>query len=561
MQLNKAITDISTRFGTVSVATRQFVNLLDDVGGFKEEPAATKKIMKGLLESGFGELLYQLSDNKKANWQNSVRKCVSDYISKSGYQDSLVNNISSQLLFGLGIIDEMPKAEEPKKTELVKPKIRIKDPKELLFALKEEYVRALSELLTITNDEFGHRFGYFTTEANTKLYVLSGKIRLVAKELGTEDQDAWLAEERKRIETNNRPTQAQITQAINERLNLLERDLDALMENGYEVQDDEFGLRTACFRKNAISDFQEIEEKIIKLGKRKNEDKTSWIEHKKLDFLASKSSSSATRRGVLDQIKNDYIARLSELDKATKSDDIDFTDESLREIRRKLVTLGSLLGCNMGEWCDVENGKITNARLVLASKRKKRNIIISAIASIVVLIGTWQGISYVSSADDRALFVQTMTVANTEYLQGNYNQALSLFQKAENDYTASFAKFMYKGKAHEKATEVSDKIIVDWIAKVQPILNEEHAAEAKLLTLSLPETLIKDGDQGDKYNNLTAQINSLLDARANKFMDIMLNDISANNGKLSPEVRTELDAMSKVVQDNYWLNLVKDKLK
>lgn len=64
MELSNAIKDIISRFGTKILPTRQFVNLLDDIGGFKDEPAASKKVMKGLLDSGFGELLYKLSEKK-----------------------------------------------------------------------------------------------------------------------------------------------------------------------------------------------------------------------------------------------------------------------------------------------------------------------------------------------------------------------------------------------------------------------------------------------------------------------------------------------------------------
>ncbi len=560
MELNKAIADITTRFGTVSVATRQFVNLLDDVGAFKNEPAATKKVMKGLLESGFGELLYQLSEKRTSNWQNSVRKCISDYISKSGYQDALVNNLSSQLLFGLGIINELPKVEEPKKVEQ-KPQIRIKDPKELLFALKQEYVTALSELLTITTDEFGHRYGYYTTEANTKLYVLDGKIRLIAKELGTDNVDGWLIEERRKIETKNRPTPAQIKQAIDDQLGVLEREFDAMMEKGYEVNDDEFGLKSASFRQNVISDFRVVEEKIIKLGKRKNEDKSSWIEQKKSDFLASKSSPATVRRGVLDQLKNDYIARLSELDKASKSPDIDFSDTSLRDIRRKLINLGTLLYVNMETWCDTENDTIDKAHKKRLKNKKRRNIIVSAVASLALLIGGGEAISYQSSADERSQFEQTMSLANAEYSQGHYDKALTLYQKAENDYTASFSSSSYKGEAHEKAVEVSDKIITDWASQVQPLLADKYAAEAKIITMNLPVNLIKEGKQGETYNTLTQQINAAVKSRTAEIVDELLNDIYTNHGKLSATAQKELDAMIKVVPDNYWLNFLKEKSK
>ena len=96
MELSNAIKDIINRFGTKVLPTRQFVNLLDDVGGFKDEPAASKKVMKGLLDSGFGELLYRLSEKKDGNWQNSIRKSVGDYAAKSGYKDELINTLIPQ---------------------------------------------------------------------------------------------------------------------------------------------------------------------------------------------------------------------------------------------------------------------------------------------------------------------------------------------------------------------------------------------------------------------------------------------------------------------------------
>ena len=107
MTLTEGIKDIITRFGDVSIATKQFINLLDDVGAFKDEPAASKKVMRGLLASGFGELLYQVLENKPANWQNLVRKCVSEYTVQSGYKDELINHHASCLLYGAGVIDEL----------------------------------------------------------------------------------------------------------------------------------------------------------------------------------------------------------------------------------------------------------------------------------------------------------------------------------------------------------------------------------------------------------------------------------------------------------------------
>ncbi|MBD5221431.1 MAG: hypothetical protein HDS70_03570 [Bacteroidales bacterium] len=561
MELSNAIKNIINRFGTQVLPTRQFVNLLDDIGGFKDEPAASKKVMKGLLESGFGELLYRLSKKKDGNWQNPIRKNVSDYASKSGYKDELINRIAAQLLYSVGLIDELPKIENSYKTKSTTPKRRIKDPKELLYALKQEYITALSELLTITTDEYGHKYGYYSTEANTRLYVIEGKIRLIAREVGDPDIDSWLITERKKIENNSRPSKSDIKRALDDQITVLVRDYRALMEKGHIVEDDEFGLKSAKFAPNAISDLLSMEKKIIIIGNKLKEDRQSWIDKTKRDFLASKSSPASARYGVIDQLKNDYLSRLSELDRSTKSGEIDYSDATLKDTRRKLVNLGSLLGKNMEQWCNIENDKLSKEREAKASKRKKRNIIASAVAGAALLIGGWQGISYTSSADARKAYETTMATANAEYAQGNYIAALDLFQKAENDYDASYSSSSYKGEAHAKAVEISDKIIADWEEKVRPLLKSKKVTQAKALTLALPANLVLDGNSEQVFKSISDQINSDLATRVTEMVDVLLNDIYTHQGKLSEAGKTELNEMIKIVPDNYWLNFIKEKTK
>ena len=561
MELSNAIKDIINRFGTKVLPTRQFVNLLDDVGGFKDEPAASKKVMKGLLDSGFGELLYRLSEKKDGNWQNSIRKSVGDYAAKSGYKDELINKIAAQLLYSVGLIDELPKIENSAKTKSTIPEQRIKDPKELLYALKQEYITALSELLTITTDEYGHKYGYYSTEANTRLYVIDAKIRLIAKEVGDTNIDSWLKVEKSKVENKNRPTPAQLKQALDDLMSTLERDYKALMEKGHIVEDDEFGLKSAKFAPNVVSDLQSIEKKIIIIGNKRKEDRQSWIDKTKSDFLASKSSPASARNGVLDQLKNDYLSRLSELDRSTKSGEIDFSDTTLKDTRRKLINLGSLLGKNMEQWCNIENDKLSKERELRASKRKKKNVIVSAVAGVALLIGGWQGVSYTSSADAREVYETTMASANAEYAQGNYIAALNLFQKAENDYNASYSASSYKGEAHEKAVETSDKIIANWEEKVRPLLQSKKVAQAKALTLALPANLVLDGNSEQVFKSLSDQIDSDLATRTTEIVDELLNDIYTHQGKLSEAGKAELDEMIKVVPDNYWLNFIKEKTK
>lgn len=344
-------------------------------------------------------------------------------------------------------------------------------------------------------------------------------------------------------------------------MSTLERDYKALMEDGYIVEDDEFGLKSARFPSNVTSDLRSIENKIIIIGNRRSENRQSWIDKTKSDFLASKSSPVSARNGVLDQLKNDYLTRLTQLDKSTKSGEIDFSDKTLCETRRKLINLGTLLGKNMEQWCDSENERLSTERISRAAKKKKRNIIVSSVAGIALLIGGWQGISYTSSADARAAYEATMASANAEYANGNYATALNLFQKAENEYNASYSASSYKGDAHAKAIEASDKIISNWADKVKPLLQSKKVAQAKALTLALPTNLVFDGNTEQTFKSLSEQIDKDMATRTTEIVDELLNDIYVHHGSLSESGKQELDEMIKVVPDNYWLNFIKEKTK
>lgn len=563
MILIEAIKEITAKYGTIIVPTKQFVNLLDDIGGFKESPAASKKIMKGLLESGYGELAYRIAEQRHLvpNWQNEVRKSISSYIAKSGYKDEIINSLASQLLFALGIISEMPKVESPSTPKAQSSRNVIKDPKELLYSLKEDYTRALSDLLTITNDEYGYKYGFYSSDAETQLYVLEQKIHLVAKELENNEVTSWMAEEKSKVILRNRPTPAQIKQALDELFSHLEQEYKSLMEQGVIIEDDEFGLKSATFPQNVVSDLASIEKKIITIGARRKEDRNDWIAKTKSDFLASKSSPVSVRQGALDQLKSDYSSRLDYLDKETKSGEIDFHDSDLREIRRKLINLGTLLHKDMEKWCDIENQKLSEERTNIAAKKKKRNIILSAAAGVTLLFGGWEGTSYLSSVDNRAAYEQTMALAEQAYQKEDYPQALTLFQKAEDDYTSSYSSSSYKGKAHKKAVETSDKIIANWSQKVIPLIKEKRVAKAQMLTLALPKDLVLEGTSEKNYKNITTQIDEGLKIRSSQLVSELFNEIYTNHGQLSSSKKTELDEMLEVDTNNYWLNFIKSKVK
>ena len=169
--------------------------------------------------------------------------------------------------------------------------------------------------------------------------------------------------------------------------------------------------------------------------------------------------------------------------------------------------------------------------------------------------------SYTSSADARAHYEEVMASGDREFTKGNYIVALDLFQKAENDYNASYSSASYKNAAHEKAVEATDKIISEWKEQVTPLLDKNRVARAKTLTLALPANLVFSGNTEAEFKTLVSKIDEDLERRTATIIDEMLADVYAHQGKLSPSAKEELAEMIKVVPNNYWLNFIMDKAK
>lgn len=558
MILHECIKDLISSSGVEIVRKRQFVNILDDMGAFKQEAGASKRVLKGLLQSGFADVLCAITDTADDSWRNKVSKCTTQYAATSGYQEELIGRMADHLLYGAGVIAELPVREKPHPRNEHQP---ISDPRELMFSLKQEYSRALVDLMTMTTDEFGHKVGFYTSEAETALYILASKLRLTAMQTHENGIDEWIERERIAIEERHRPTKAQIRKALEATLASLQRQYDSLMEKSVTITDDEFGLKSAAFGGSSADDMLQTEGRILTIGQRLNHDMQQWIVTRKSDFLASKSSPVSARAGRLDTLKNEYRQRLWTLTRGGGKKVIDLSDTELRDLRRKLVNLGSLLGDDMGLWCDEEIKRVASARGAIAAKRRKRNLIIGVASAAALVIGGGFTISYTSSADARAHYEITMSTAGDEYSKGNYAAALALYEKAADEYDAAYSSTSYKAAAHDKAAAATDKIIASWQEEVTSLLSQDRVAKAKTLTLALPKNLVLRGESETQYKTLSAKIDAELERHIAVMIDELTTDIYVNQGHLSPQGRKKLDELAEVAPDNYWLNFIKNKSK
>ncbi len=139
-------------------------------------------------------------------------------------------------------------------------------------------------------------------------------------------------------------------------------------------------------------------------------------------------------------------------------------------------------------------------------------------------------------------------------IQGHYQEAIHLYKKAEEEYDASFLSSKYKKEAHTKAVKITDQIIANWVIKVKPLLAAGNPAKAELLQGELEYyNLELEGQTEDTFYTLQRQIDYQLERYKPQLINRLLEEIYANNGKLSAESKEELAEMFQVEWRDYWL--------
>lgn len=111
MKLSDAINETVSRFGLAVLPTKQFINLLDDIGAFKDEPA-TKYIFKTLLSDGtIGRFV------KLDKWNIECEQFISKIANSTGFQLDMLNAVFKEIAIGLDWPVESNSLFESKKSE------------------------------------------------------------------------------------------------------------------------------------------------------------------------------------------------------------------------------------------------------------------------------------------------------------------------------------------------------------------------------------------------------------------------------------------------------------
>ncbi|QIU97120.1 hypothetical protein [Bacteroides faecium] len=234
-----------------------------------------------------------------------------------------------------------------------------------------------------------------------------------------------------------------------------------------------------------------------------------------------------------------------------------FTAEVLNElylIENKIAIINKELGKDDHTWCSTKKHEILKRYHQPRSKHLFQVAWKIGLPVIILLWGLGTLCSYISSKDAIDKFKYSMNVAKSLESQENFNEAMTTYQKAKDEYDGSFNNSSYKHEAKEHMIICFNM----FKTKCESLIVDEHYNEAKLQMHSLHQEIInKNPKIAEDIKSITDRLSDIV---SEKKEQLILN-IFTNGGHLDVEGKKSLAELLKFAPDDYWLIFIKNKEK
>lgn len=336
-----------------------------------------------------------------------------------------------------------------------------------------------------------------------------------------------------------------------------------LLKDTLVVETDCLGLNTAHFNFDRQKEIIELEHKISSYAKELslpfNAD--DWFNTEKNLLIAQNATSDDKNHSVARKVLMEDGVKYTELFKEQtvlgKKGKAAFEDTSeLTSLAERLNRAFEIIEDK--QRIDV-NKDVSTAKSDIKAYRRKRFLIISAIIAVILAIMAIIAIDRINYSKHRVeieSFNSTIANGDKALAEGNSVDALNYYRSAQEEYTADYKLDHYKSIATEKMDEASNKIFEEYSSEIKGLLSKGDCKVAKqkyelLVSLHITTDLTSYSSEFEK---------SLRDAVEER-RDKVLKSISDNNGKPSAEDIAEIDNLLYCAPEDYYLNLIKSKMK
>lgn len=336
-----------------------------------------------------------------------------------------------------------------------------------------------------------------------------------------------------------------------------------LLKDTLVVETDCLGLNTAHFNFDRQKEIIELEHKISSYAKELslpfNAD--DWFNTEKNLLIAQNATSDDKNHSVARKVLMEDGVKYTELFKEQtvlgKKGKAAFEDTSeLTSLAERLNRAFEIIEDK--QRIDVIKD-VSTAKSDIKVYRRKRFLIISAIIAVILAIMAIIAIDRKNYSKHRVeieAFNSTIANGDKALAEGNSVDALNYYRSAQEEYTADYKLDHYKSIATEKMDEASNKIFEEYSSEIKRLLSEGNCKVAKqkyelLVSLHITTDLTSYSGEFEK---------SLRDAVEER-RDKVLKSISDNKGKPSAEDIAKIDDLLYCAPEDYYLNLIKSKMK
>ncbi len=318
----------------------------------------------------------------------------------------------------------------------------------------------------------------------------------------------------------------------------------------------------AYYSTEALNTLYAIEYKIVVLQQHSGNNEFGWCEQKREKKLSAfKKQKNEVVAQLLSELKTKYSNLLEASITIPKKYFIKrsgyYDNQSLHElslIEENIKCTYYNMSMTYDNWCEVEKSKalskyaITSTNLLVQVFTK-----IGIPAAIIIGSGT-AGTSYLTSLNAIEQFENTIQLGEQKVSDGQYGAALQLFNHAKISYDGSFRNSHYSDIADKHVTANIDKAVKSCTEMIQ----EKELLSANNLISSLPQDVIEENaSNAGKIKTL----HILLESAVNEGLDVLISNISANNGHLDANTREYLNELIAISPNDYWLNFIRNKEK
>lgn len=334
--------------------------------------------------------------------------------------------------------------------------------------------------------------------------------------------------------------------------------LDCLIVKPKDILND----APAYYTTESLNQLYAIEAKIYVLQKELKNTDYNWCKEQreiKINFYFKEKSQAVAK--ILDNLKQKYKNLLKTMlviptKFFIKHSGYYTTDglQKLDEVENDIKHAYHNMMLPYDNWCEEEKTGYLSKHKV-----ESHNIIFQIVGKICVPAAILLGalgtiISYISSFDAITQFEQTIEIGEQSASKEDYGSALQLFDKAKNNYEASFRTSHYKYTADNHINAVIDKAV----SVCNGLIEKGKLAKAKTLLDNLPQEIVNTNEVNkDKVSASRAALTKAIDEGIDK---LVLN-IFQNNGHLDESTKAYLEELLKINPKDYWLNFIKDKKK